>query len=139
MNRPRRFGLFALSVLFAIRAAAHPAPNSVVNLDFGRSSVHAELLLPTSELRYALAAEGIERSSISPGDPAISDYLARHVGLATLPAAVGIALCVQAICRSSGGTNILSRHWTSHLRRARRHGSSFFRPIRSRMRCAITT
>lgn len=83
MNRPRRFGLFALSVLFAIRAAAHPAPNSVVNLDFGRSSVHAELLLPTSELRYALAAEGIERSSISPGDPAISDYLARHVGLAT--------------------------------------------------------
>jgi len=84
MNRRRRFGPFALFALFAIRAAAHPAPNSVINLDFGRSSVHAELLLPTSELRYALAAEGIERSSFSAGDPAITDYLARHVAVATL-------------------------------------------------------
>ena len=83
MNRPRRFRLFALSALFAIRATAHPAPNSVINLDFGDSSVHAELLLPTSELRYALAAEGIERSSIAAGEPAISDYLVRHVAVAT--------------------------------------------------------
>ena len=87
MSRLRRgcwFGPFALlALLIATRATAHPAPNSVVNLDFGRSSVRAELLLPTSELRYALAAEGLERSSIAADDPAIARYLARHVAIAT--------------------------------------------------------
>ncbi len=82
MTRGCRFGPFALLALVAIRATAHPAPNSVVNLDFGRNSVHAELLLPTSELRYALAAEGIARSSIAAEDAAIADYLARHVAVA---------------------------------------------------------
>jgi hypothetical protein len=73
----------ALLALIAGHAVAHPAPNSVVNLDFGRSSVRAELLLPTSELRYALAAEGVERTAIAVDDPAIADYLARHVAIAT--------------------------------------------------------
>jgi hypothetical protein len=82
--RPAPFALLAL--LIATHATAHPAPNSVVNLDFGRNSVRAELLLPTSELRYALAAEGVERSSIAADDPAIARYLARHIAIAT-PAA----------------------------------------------------
>jgi hypothetical protein len=81
-GRHRRFGGFALLALSALRANAHPAPNSVINLDFGRGSVHAELLLPTSELRYALAAEGVERSSIAADDPVIAAYLARHVAIA---------------------------------------------------------
>lgn len=84
LRRCCRFGpLGWLALLIATRASAHPAPNSVVNLDFGRSSVRAELLLPTSELRYALAAEGIERRSIAADDPAIAAYLARHLAIAT--------------------------------------------------------
>jgi len=84
LRRRRRFSpVLLLALLTATRAPAHPAPNSVVNLDFGRSSVRAELLLPTSELRYALAAEGLERSSIAADDPAIARYLARHVAIAT--------------------------------------------------------
>ncbi len=82
MTRRCRLGPVALLALVAIRATAHPAPNSVVNLDFGRNAVHAELLLPTSELRYALAAEGIVRSSIAADEPAIAGYLARHVAVA---------------------------------------------------------
>ena len=82
MNRRWRFGAFALLTLGALRAGAHPAPNSVIKLDFGRNSVRAEMLLPTSELRYALAAEGLPRSNIAADDPLIVDYLARHVALA---------------------------------------------------------
>jgi hypothetical protein len=76
-------GAFAVLALGALRAVAHPAPNSVIKLDFGRNSVRAEMLLPTSELRYALAAEGIQRSSIAADDPLIAGYLARHIALAT--------------------------------------------------------
>lgn len=86
MSRPRRrcrLGPALLALLIAARATAHTAPNSVVNLDFGRSSVRVELLLPTSELRYALAAEGVERSSIAADDPAIASYIARHVAIVT--------------------------------------------------------
>jgi hypothetical protein len=81
MSRRCRFAASALLALIAIRATAHPAPNSVINLDFGRNAVRAELLIPTSELRYALAAEGIERSSIAAYDPAVAAYLSRHVAL----------------------------------------------------------
>ena len=84
LRRCCRFGPFGLlALLIATRTPAHPAPNSIVNLDFGRSSVRAELRLPTSELRYALAAEGIERSSIAADDPAIAGYLARHLAIVT--------------------------------------------------------
>ena len=82
MNRRWRLCTFALLALGALRAVAHPAPNSVIKLDFGRNSVRAEMLLPISELRYALAAEGLERSAIPGDDPQITDYLARHVTLA---------------------------------------------------------
>ena len=82
MKHRSQIAQFALLALVAIRAAAHPAPNSVINLDFGRNSVRAELLLPTSELRYALAAEGVERSTITADDPALAEYLARHVAVA---------------------------------------------------------
>src|SRR6516162_5856352 len=81
MRRHCHWSSFALFALVTIRATAHPAPNSVINLDFGRNSVRAELLIPTSELRYALAAEGIERSSIAADDPAVAAYLSRHVAL----------------------------------------------------------
>jgi hypothetical protein len=81
MSRQRHFLRFALLALVATRAAAHPAPNSVINLDFGRNAVRAELLIPTSELRYALAAEGVERSGIAADDPATAGYLLRHVAL----------------------------------------------------------
>jgi hypothetical protein len=87
MSRRCQLASFALFALVTFRATAHPAPNSVINLDFGRKSVRAELLIPTSELRYALAAEGIERSSIAANDPAIAAYLSRHVALVT-PAGV---------------------------------------------------
>jgi hypothetical protein len=78
-----RSGAFALLALSALQAVAHPAPNSVIKLDFGRNSVRAEMLLPTSELQYALAAEGLRRSSISADDRLISAYLARHLSLTT--------------------------------------------------------
>ena len=82
MNRRWRCGAFVMLALGALRAVAHPAPNSVIKLDFGRNSVRAEMLLPTSELRYALAAEGLQRPSIRADDPLIADYLVRHVALA---------------------------------------------------------
>jgi len=63
MSRRCQLASFALFALVTFRATAHPAPNSVINLDFGRKSVRAELLIPTSELRYALAAEGMTRRS----------------------------------------------------------------------------
>ena len=81
MRRHWHWSSFALFALVTIRATAHPAPNSVINLDFGRNSVRAELLIPTSELRYALAADGIERSSIAADDPPVAAYLSRHVAL----------------------------------------------------------
>ena len=81
MSRRCQFAAVVLLALVAIRATAHPAPNSVVNLDFGRNCVRAELLIPTSELQYALAAEGVERSSIAADDPAIAAYLSRHLTL----------------------------------------------------------
>ncbi len=81
MRRHWHWSSFALFALVTIRATAHPAPNSVINLDFGRNSVRAELLIPTSELPYALAAEGIERSSIAADDPPVAAYLSRHVAL----------------------------------------------------------
>jgi len=81
--KPRsRIATFAVLALVGVRAIAHPAPNSVINLDFGRNAVGVELLLPTSELRYALAAEGVERSTIAADDPALPDYLNRHVAVA---------------------------------------------------------
>ena len=52
----KRFGalLAALCLLLAGAAAsAHLTPNSVISLDFNRSAIEAEILMPMSELAYA--------------------------------------------------------------------------------------
>jgi len=63
----------AATLLFASLAAvamAHPAPNSIMRLEFGTGVVRAEYWVPESELDYARAADPV-------GDfPA---YLLRHV------------------------------------------------------------
>jgi hypothetical protein len=67
----------ALGILLAVftsAAFAHPAPNSVLRLDFAAHAVHAEYWVPISELEYARAA-----------DPAgeFPAYLLRHVAAET--------------------------------------------------------
>jgi len=57
--------------LFAGGAIAHPAPSSMLRLEFGQQAVHAELWVPASELEYARAAD--------PGGE-LSAYLLRHLG-----------------------------------------------------------
>jgi len=51
-------------------ALAHPAPSSIVRLEFGASDVRAEYWVPVSELGYARAAD--------PGGD-FGAYLLRHV------------------------------------------------------------
>jgi hypothetical protein len=67
---------FALLLAFAGSAAfAHRAPNSFVQLDFGAHIVHAELLVPESELAFALP--GADQAAAFP------DYLLQHVAVET--------------------------------------------------------
>jgi hypothetical protein len=63
--------LAALLALLAPVAGAHPAPNSLLKLEFRPTGVHAEYWVPVSELVYARAADrrGGE----------FADYLLRHV------------------------------------------------------------
>jgi hypothetical protein len=62
----------------SIRASyAHNAPQSFVKLDIREQAVHAEILVPESEFRFALAAELPK--------PSFENYLLRHLG-ATSPA-----------------------------------------------------
>jgi hypothetical protein len=82
----RRAGLAALLALFAAGAGAHPAPNSMLKLDFGSSGVRAEYWVPVSELAYARAAD--------PRGGGFADYLLRHVGAESpggAPWRVGVA------------------------------------------------
>lgn len=60
-----------LLATLAAAAVAHPAPSSIVRLEFRGAVVRAECWVPVSELEYARAA-----------DPAggFADYLLRHVG-----------------------------------------------------------
>jgi hypothetical protein len=69
----RGAGLAALLALLATAAGAHPAPNSLLKLDFRAAGVHAEYWVPVSELAYARAAE--RRGGGFP------DYLLRHVAV----------------------------------------------------------
>jgi len=47
-----------LALVFVSAVAfGHSAPNSVVRLDFRKHSVHAEVMIPESELAFATAAE----------------------------------------------------------------------------------
>lgn len=56
--------------MLASAASAHPAPSSIVRLEFRDSGVRAEYWIPASELDYALAAD--------PGGT-FPAYLLRHV------------------------------------------------------------
>ena len=67
----RRAGCAALLALFSAGAVTHPAPNSMLKLDFGASGVRAEYWVPVSELAYARAAD--------PRGGGFADYLLRHV------------------------------------------------------------
>jgi hypothetical protein len=68
--------LFALAsfLVCAAVAGAHPAPNSMLRLEFAANAVRADYWLPVSELQHARAAD--------PGGE-IAAYLLRHVGAET--------------------------------------------------------
>jgi hypothetical protein len=83
MSKGHARALLASLALAAGSAGAHPAPNSVVNIDFGLRSVRAELLIPASELAYGLAADGAETSAFDAGDPRVGPYLLRHFAATT--------------------------------------------------------
>jgi hypothetical protein len=57
--------------LAAPAAFAHPAPNSVMKLEFQADRVAAEYWVPVSELEFARAAD--------PAGHGFADYLLRHV------------------------------------------------------------
>lgn len=67
-----RAGLIGLLLgLLATAAGAHPAPNSMLRLDFRATHVHAEYWIPASELVPARAAD--------PHGSSLADYLLRHL------------------------------------------------------------
>ena len=66
---------FVASVLLAAVALAHRAPNSVVKLGFEPDHVHAEVMVPRSELEHALPQSEIPA--------AFASYLLRHLGAET--------------------------------------------------------
>ena len=70
----RRAALTALLGLLAVVAGAHPAPNSMLRLEFRADGVRVEYWVPESELAYARAAD--------PGGD-FPAYLLRHVGAET--------------------------------------------------------
>lgn len=78
--------LFARALLvtallsLSARGLAHHAPNSFVRLDFRAHSVHAQMMIPRSELAWAMAG--------APSEAALPGYLLRHVGAATPKGAV---------------------------------------------------
>ncbi len=57
--------------LLAADAGAHPAPNSMLRLDFRKTDVHAEYWIPASELAHARAAD--------PQTGDFAGYLLRHL------------------------------------------------------------
>ena len=67
----RHAGLGLVLALLAAVAQAHPAPNSILKLDFRAAAVHAEYWVPVSELEFARAAD--------PRGGEFADYLLRHV------------------------------------------------------------
>ena len=70
----KRASLAALLGLFAVAAGAHPAPNSMLRLDFQAQAVLAEYWVPESELAYARA--------VDPGGE-FPAYLLRHLAAET--------------------------------------------------------
>lgn len=68
-------GWLACLALIAPAAFAHPAPNSVLRLEFLAERVQAEYWMPVSELEYARAAD--------PAGREFTAYLLRHVAAET--------------------------------------------------------
>jgi hypothetical protein len=69
--RARVAALATIVLLAAAAARTHPAPNSLLRLDFESRAVRAEYWLPVSELGHARAQES---------DADIAAYLLRRVG-----------------------------------------------------------
>ena len=65
----------AVLLLAAPAAFAHPAPNSVMKIEFQADRVRAEYWVPVSELEYARAAD--------PAGREFAAYLLRHVAAET--------------------------------------------------------
>jgi hypothetical protein len=74
MRAAAAFALLALALL-PRSASAHHAPQSFVKFEFRATSVGAEVMLPVSELRFALGAE--------PQAARLRPYLLAHVAAAT--------------------------------------------------------
>lgn len=70
-----RVFLLVLCTALAVPAAAHHAPNSYLKLDFGAREIAAEMMLPQSELVYAMNGE--------PAVATLPAYLLKHVGATT--------------------------------------------------------
>jgi hypothetical protein len=68
----RKFAWTLAALLFHVAAQAHPAPNSVVSLDFDAQAVRAEMFVPVSELAAA---------AIGPGADAVGAYLLGRVSM----------------------------------------------------------
>lgn len=75
MNAPAAWMLALLCVARCGPALAHSAPNSFVKLSFLAQSVHAEVLVPESELAHATAAEDASEP--------FAAYLLRHLSAET--------------------------------------------------------
>jgi len=71
-----RAAVAAFALLLSATGFAHPAPNSMLRLEFRADGIHAEYWVPVSELAHARAA--------SPADEAFAVYLLRHFGVETL-------------------------------------------------------
>jgi hypothetical protein len=68
----RRAAFAACLAMLAGGAAAHPAPNSTLRLEFRAAAIHAEYWIPVAELDLARAADAARG-----GD--FRDYLLRHL------------------------------------------------------------
>jgi hypothetical protein len=74
-----------IAILSGQSVLAHQVPNSVVDFDFGSSTVKAELLLPDSELRCAFGAVLVTNSpeATERYDESLRGYILRHVHVET--------------------------------------------------------
>jgi hypothetical protein len=75
-----RAGLACIALGLGVPALAHHAPNSFVRLDFRAQSVRAEVMVPQSELAYAMEPGTMDGTIATAALPA---YLLRHVGAVT--------------------------------------------------------
>lgn len=75
-----RLLLWLALLLAAVPAAAHLTPNSEIRLDFGASSVDAEVIVPLAELSFALRRQ--VPATLGPAtDAGVRDYMVRRVAV----------------------------------------------------------